>query len=428
MIEKNKKYNIDLKINKEYIDDFLREYDIWYSNNKEDIVKKFNNDIKVHKEFLSLFPKAKIAEMNIDEYVIGKKTKSFCWWVEHELSSLGDIRGGRLTSYSRFGIYFNKEINDYVFGSKKTKKTKFGANKEEIFKNIIQKILKLLGDLKKKKYDELINNELNPLFKNKLIYLYDSKNWIPIYGDDDLNFILEKLEIPYNNDDDRIIKRIKLFVFFKLLNRSDIKPLLFMKFIYSQYKNLINDKEIKQMSKIPKNINVKCIKLEYISSIEKIPSKLKVEKHGQINPLNYRDIVIKNIIGKTGEEIVEKYLKSEEGESVLNIDKNKEIESPCLGEKRDDYKHYDFAYYEKDTHKKIYIEVKSSKSSDKNNIAFFISNAELKFAKENQDSHFIMYINNINDTNITIKQIPFSAIKDMFEPIKYEFKGKLNLS
>lgn len=423
MIEKNKKYNFDLNISKEMIDNFLREYDIWYSNNKEDMEKKLNADIKLHEEFLSLFPREKIEEMNIDEYVIGKKTKSFCWWVERNLSDLGDIGGGRLTAYSRFGIYFNKEINDYVFGSKKTKKTKFGDNKEEIFKNIIQKITKLLDDLEKKKYDELINNELNPLFKNKLIYLYDPENWIPIYGDDDLSDILLMLEISYNNDDDRINKRRKLFWFLKSLNRSDITPLLFMKFIYSQYKNLINDKEIKQMSKIPKNINVKCIKLEYISSIEKIPSKLKVEKHGQINPLNYRDIVIKNRIGKTGEEIVEKYLKSKAGKLRLNIDENIEIESPCLGEKRDDYKHYDFAYYEKDTHKKIYIEVKSSKSNDKNNIAFFISSAELKFAQENKDSHFIMYIN-LNNPSI-IKQIPISAIIDMFEPVKYEFKGKV---
>ncbi len=423
MIEKNKKYNIDLNINKEIVDNFLQEYDIWYSNNKKDIVKKLNEDNKFHKKFLSLFSKEKIAKMNIDKYVIGKKNNSFCWWVEHKLSSLGDIRGGRLTAYSRFGLYFNKKINDYVFGSKKTKKTKFGDNKEKIFKNIIQKILKLLNDLEEKKYDELINNELNPLFKNKLIYLYDSENWIPIYGDEDLNAILSKLEIPYNNNDDRINKRIKLFVFFKSLNRSDITPLLFMKFIYSEYKNLINDKEIKQISKIPQNINVKCIKLEDVSSIEKISSKLKVEKHGQINPLSYREIVIKNIIGKTGEEIVEKYLKSEEGKSELNIDENKEIESPCLGENRDDYKHYDFSYYEKDTNKKIYIEVKSSKSNDKNNIAFFISSAELKFAQENKDSHFIMYIN-LNNAS-TIKRIPISVIIDMFEPVKYEFKGKV---
>ena len=266
-------------------------------------------------------------------------------------------------------------------------------------------------------------NLTHSLFKNKLIYLYDPENWIPIYGDDDLSDILLMLEISYNNDDDRINKRRKIFWFLKSLNRSDITPLLFMKFIYSQYKNLINDKEIKQMSKIPKNINVKCIKLEYISSIEKIPSKLKVEKHGQINPLNYRDIVIKNRIGKTGEEIVEKYLKSKAGKLRLNIDENIEIESPCLGEKRDDYKHYDFAYYEKDTHKKIYIEVKSSKSNDKNNIVFFISSAELKFAQENKDSHFIMYIN-LNNPSI-IKQIPISAIIDMFEPVKYEFKGKV---
>ena len=424
MIEKIKKYNnFDLNINKEIVNNFLQEYDIWYSNNKKDIVKKLNEDNKFHKKFLSLFSKEKIAKMNIDKYVIGKKNNSFCWWVEHKLSSLGDIRGGRLTAYSRFGLYFNKKINDYVFGSKKTKKTKFGDNKEKIFKNIIQKILKLLNDLEEKKYDELINNELNPLFKNKLIYLYDSENWIPIYGDEDLNAILSKLEIPYNNNDDRINKRIKLFVFFKSLNRSDITPLLFMKFIYSEYKNLINDKEIKQISKIPQNINVKCIKLEDVSSIEKISSKLKVEKHGKINPLSYREIVIKNIIGKTGEEIVEKYLKSEEGKSELNIDENKEIESPCLGENRDDYKHYDFSYYEKDANKKIYIEVKSSKSNDKNNIAFFISSAELKFAQENKDSHFIMYIN-LNNAS-TIKRIPISVIIDMFEPVKYEFKGKV---
>lgn len=424
MIEKIKKYNnFDLNINKEIVNNFLQEYDIWYSNNKKDIVKKLNEDNKFHKKFLSLFSKEKIAKMDIDKYVIGKKNNSFCWWVEHKLSSLGDIRGGRLTAYSRFGLYFNKKINDYVFGSKKTKKTKFGDNKEKIFKNIIQKILKLLNDLEEKKYDELINNELNPLFKNKLIYLYDSENWIPIYGDEDLNAILSKLEIPYNNNDDRINKRIKLFVFFKSLNRSDITPLLFMKFIYSEYKNLINDKEIKQISKIPQNINVKCIKLEDVSSIEKISSKLKVEKHGKINPLSYREIVIKNIIGKTGEEIVEKYLKSEEGKSELNIDENKEIESPCLGENRDDYKHYDFSYYEKDANKKIYIEVKSSKSNDKNNIAFFISSAELKFAQENKDSHFIMYIN-LNNAS-TIKRIPISVIIDMFEPVKYEFKGKV---
>lgn len=198
-----------------------------------------------------------------------------------------------------------------------------------------------------------------------------------------------------------------------------------MKFIYSEYgyKNLINDEEIKKISKISNNINVNHIKFERVYSIEEISSKLKREKHGEINALSYSDILIKNIIGKTGEEIVKKYLQSEEGRLCLNIDENREIESPCLGEKRDDYKHYDFAYYENGKNKKIYIEVKSSKFN-KNNISFFISSAEFEFAKENQDSYFIMYINNVSDINITIKWIPFSAIKDMCKPIKYEFNGK----
>lgn len=411
-------------INKETSYNFLWKYDIWYSKNKENIEKELNNDIKLHKEFLSLFSIEKIKNMTIDEYVIGK-SNSFCWWVEPNLSNLGDIRGGRLTAYSRFGLYFNKKTNGYVFGNKITKKTKFGNNKEEIFKNIIQKILYLLDDLEKKNYDELIKNELNPLFKNKLIYLYDSENWIPIYGNDDLNIILSIFEIQFDKNDDRINKRRKLFEFFKSLNRSDITPLLFMKFIYSEYgyKNLINDEEIKKISKISNNINVNHIKFERVYSIEEISSKLKREKHGEINALSYSDILIKNIIGKTGEEIVKKYLESEEGRLCLNIDENREIESPCLGEKRDDYKHYDFAYYENGKNRKIYIEVKSSKSN-KNNISFFISSAEFEFAKENQDSYFIMYINNVSDINITIKWIPFFAIKDMCKPIKYEFNGK----
>lgn len=83
--------------------------------------------------FLKLFYLEKIKKLDIDEYVVGKGVKTFCWWIEDELAALGDIRPKSLTSFQKFGLDYDKAKKAYRFGGKKVKKTRFGSNHEEIF-------------------------------------------------------------------------------------------------------------------------------------------------------------------------------------------------------------------------------------------------------------------------------------------------------
>lgn len=200
-------------------------------------LKKQDKYFKSLREFLAIFTKDKIESMNIDEYVTGKKNqKAFCYWLEETLEFYGSI-SGRTTAYEKFVIYWDKEIKDYSFGPKKWKSRKgFGSTKDEIFENIKKSILDVVDATKNNDYERIINNPLNPQFKNKINFLYDYDNQIPIYSNEDLNVILTLFEIPFDKNIDRIYKREKLFEFYKNNGYDQkVSPALFMLFIYSWY-------------------------------------------------------------------------------------------------------------------------------------------------------------------------------------------------
>ena len=72
----------------------------------------------------------------MDDYVIGNKSKNaFCYRLEVEFKNICELIG-RMAASQKYGIYWDKNKNKYVFGSKLTKKTKFGKDKKEIFENI----------------------------------------------------------------------------------------------------------------------------------------------------------------------------------------------------------------------------------------------------------------------------------------------------
>jgi len=213
--------------------ELLNKYDYWSFVAGESEKRYRIDEANKLKEFLSLFPVERIASMTIDDYVVGKHTNSsFCWWVENKLRSLGNIGRGRLNAYQLYGIYYSSKAGEYLFGGEKTRKTRFGSSKDEIFSNVRSEIVDLINDTKAKNYQAMVNCKLNPLFKNKIIYLYDSDNWIPIYSDSDLDILLTVFGVPFNKNEDRIFKRMALFSFMKGLNRLDITPLSFMDFIY----------------------------------------------------------------------------------------------------------------------------------------------------------------------------------------------------
>lgn len=387
--------------------EFLEKYDFWESVNKKDIDEYKSKSNKLLTEFLLRFDIKSLINIKIEDYVVGNKTNnSFCWWVETKLRDFGDIRGGQLTAFQRFGIYYDKNNKNYVFKNKRTKQTRFGSTENEVFNNIKSELINLIKDTQNDNYIGIEANKLNPLFKNKISYLYSNERQLPIYSDKDLNILLTIFEIPFDIKEDRIYKRKKLFDYYRSLNRTDISPITFMKFVYSDlgYRSYLRTDNANNLSK---KIIIKKYQVVDIKNTFEITSTRSYTRKGLIIE-KPETIVQKKITGKKGEEIVKSYLLTHKKE--LGIIGN--IECAC---EVDDYKHYDFSYRTTDGNT-IYIEVKATKNDTKEAIVFEMSDSEYAFMNNNIENYFIYYINDVFNCNI-IKRIPAKLIK--VSPSKY---------
>lgn len=381
-------------------------------------LKKQDKYFKSLREFLAIFTKDKIESMNIDEYVTGKKNqKAFCYWLEETLEFYGSI-SGRTTAYEKFVIYWDKEIKDYSFGPKKWKSRKgFGSTKDEIFENIKKSILDVVDATKNNDYERIINNPLNPQFKNKINFLYDYDNQIPIYSNEDLNVILTLFEIPFDKNIDRIYKREKLFEFYKNNGYDQkVSPALFMLFIYSWYgyrailrtneKPTIESKEIESFSLVD-------IKIDDVITSKKEKYKNELKRRIIYNPGSEES---KRITGKKAEDIVLEYLKVHAKELDAH-----NITPWCYGENQDDGKGYDISYLLSNG-TEIFVEVKDTKADLKGQVYFEMSRNEYNIMKSHPNTYYIFFVNDVNKGNI-IQRI---LAKDVYgeEPIKYRVNFK----
>ena len=395
------------------LDDIISKLKAWKET--EDYkwnVKQETKKKKSLEAFVSTFTEEKISSMNIDEYVTGKGNKfSFCNWVEQELECYGSI-SGRTTAFEKFVIYWNKKENKYSFGAKNWKNRKeFGSTIEEIFNNVKKALLDIVVSTKNHDYDKISANPLNPQFKNKISFLYDSKNQIPIYSDNDLNTILTIFGIPFDKNEDRFIKHQKLFNFYNnnLFNKM-VTPYLFMAFIYnwSGYRSelrgdeklIIDTKEIKHYSLVD-------IQIEDLILKEKKENETK--RRFIYSPGSEES---KRITGRKAEDIVLEYLNAHAKELDAN-----NITAWCNGENQDDGKGYDISYKNSDG-TEIFIEVKGTKADLEDKVIFEMSANEYNFMREHKETYYIFFVNNVNKATI-IKRL---LGKDIHceEPIKYK--------
>ena len=218
--------------------------------------------------------------------------------------------------------------------------------------------------------------------------------------------MLTIFEIPFDIKEDRIYKRKKLFDYYKSLNRTDISPRTFMKFVYSDlgYRSYLRTDNANNLSE---KIVAKKYQLVDINDTSKISNTRSCTRSGLIieKPETSQQ---KKITGKKGEEIVKAYLLTHKDE--LGIIGN--IECAC---EVDDYKHYDFSYVTTDGNT-IYIEVKATKNDTKEAIVFEMSDSEYTFMNNNIENYFIYYINDVFNCNI-IKRISAKLI--ILSPSRY---------
>lgn len=387
---------------------FIDKYNYWFKANQKEILEKEKNNMSLIGKFIQEFSEENIKKMQINEYVMGNDNEnSFCYWIEEKFKSCGNIKKVILTKPQKYGMYFDKRINGFSFGGKFAKKNMFGNNVDIVFQKIKSEILNLISAAQSYDFDCIEKNLLNPLVKNKILFLYNNKGWIPIYSEKDLNVLLNILDIPFSMEEPRANKRKKLYEFYESLNRYDITTLRFMWFIYDNigYRKILRGGD---SLKYNDNIKIKSYRLVEINNLIEYIPRNNVNRSGLITE-TASTVVEKKLSGKKGEEIVKNYLLKHKQE--FNI--VGELDIAC---ETNDYAHYDISYIDT-SGRQIFIEVKSAKNKMNNRITFEMSSAEYNFMQEHINDYYIFFIDDVYNGNI-IKKI--SATNIIVHPSKYK--------
>lgn len=390
----------EITIEKSYIEEM---YNLWSTVNKKEISKREKENLGYLSRFVRSFPISEIKKIKLEDYVIKNSDElTFCNWVEKKLFDLGNIQSSELRYFQKFGISYKEDLKEYVICRGNAKKSKFGSNYKEAFDNIKKEIYNLLQSTKKHDLKAIEQNKLNPLFKNKLTYLYFRNEWIPIYSDDHLNVLLTIFGINFDINEDRLYKRIKLFEFMKKLTCKDITPLRFMWFIYSEsgFKYIIQSKKTMQFLKSKKEYD-----LVNINVFDK-HTDINTTSNGLVS-INPNFEIIKKIIGRIGENIVKKFL--------LDNAKRLKIKNLKFKFEINDSAHYDISYENEDGDT-IFIEVKSTSRNYGNKVVFEMSSGEYDFMCNHIEKYFVYYINDIYHSN-KILRLPGTMIS--VKPSKY---------
>ena len=101
---------------KQVMSDFIKRYDCWIESLDSSTKTNYKHYEKQLDEFLDLYSLESVMKLEKDDYIVGKKEKTFCWWVETNLAKHGDIRPKFLTSYQKFGLDYDGFVNTFLAG------------------------------------------------------------------------------------------------------------------------------------------------------------------------------------------------------------------------------------------------------------------------------------------------------------------------
>lgn len=150
---------------------------------------------QLNKEFLERFPLEKLKDMTIEQYTNLDKSDSFCYWLEFKSKILGSVGGSN--SY-KFGIYrYNqkpKDNSNCLYDDKYTWWASLGKTAGEAFEKVKKAVIVAAESGRNGNLDDIeaINNEIGPMIKWKIAFIYSNEKIIPYYSYDRLRVIGEK--------------------------------------------------------------------------------------------------------------------------------------------------------------------------------------------------------------------------------------------
>jgi len=369
----------------------LRKSQLDYEFKRIEYLKVISKREIKRKEFVQKYNLEFINKMEVDDYIIGKGSKSsFCHWIEEILGDLGNIKGG-VEACKKFGLYFGKTIKDntkmYRFLPKFSRN-----NYTDAFESIRCEIINLLNAGKKENYTDIKRNLISPMFKGKILATYYPDKYLNIFSYNHLDHFLSNLNLKY--DDACPIMKSKTLLDFKRADEIMEKWSIyeFSEFLYFLFGAPLKDKEKEKLPNSLKpylqtefpplnKINAEIIELEIENIIK--PKKGKHGKGGKFKT-DFEKEKDNKRLGDRGEEIV----KDLEKEYLISIGKTNYANKVDKVSGKNDNIGYDILSYDEYENEK-YIEVKSTKN--KSGITnFFISSNELN--KANELNNYYIYI------------------------------------
>lgn len=417
------------------IEEFSIRYNDFFSCNLNDIRRRESKNIENLNIFLNKFSLENMKKISDKDFVFEKgKDNSFCYWVEYNLKDLGDVRIQGQNQYQKYGIQIINNIPVYL--KKGQKKSKFGRTADEVITKIKEEVCKLIVSIKNNNIQEIKENELYEVFKAKLTYLYCSDKWIPICTKPNVESLLDYFEIPYNKKESLTEKRVLLFQFYLRIKNTIpyITTWEFMHFLYSDrfYRKVLKFQESQEddlSENHSENLNENeenekintddCDLLDFNGTYfdarfpEHPISSAYFEKTKE-SKINYQKRQERNErIGKIGEKLI----CNDEMSKLHNFKSNNSVDYIAS---KDDSKGYDIVSFD-EKGKKIYIEVKTTKTKNKD--CFYLTDNEKKQILNYKDCYKIYRVFNLDLKNKSYNVVIYdgSTIFSNFNLIQKRF-------
>lgn len=362
-------------------------------------VRAYNRRIKpyedMREDFVEQFSIRNISEMSLDEYVMGKQSKtSFCYRLERALAPLGNIVGA---NSSKFGIYYSSKTRQY-----KVSKIWTDKNVQESFLALKKDLVQLIEAGQREDFDIIRATRISPMFKGKILSTYFPQKYLGVFSEAHLDYFIHFLELDHMVEGcGDIFDKRNALLNFKNNNSTMVTWSLhaFVDFLYEEYPRA--PKKGERIGDYYRSAEM--IRGDFISfDDEKTRKSTKGRFDYEVQNRN------KKRLGERGEYVVMQH----ELEEVKKMGIGKQPQQVSTD---DDSLGYDIVSYD-ETGTEIQIEVKATNLPPKD-FHFYFTRNELDAAKFYKSSYHVYIVFN-----------PYNAhpqIYDMGNPFMEKDKVKL---
>ena len=367
---------------------------------------------RTRRKFISDYPLKRLSALKLDDFVIGKgaDNRSFCYRLEREMDVLGKIVGA--TAF-KFGVYFgrtNKDAKDrYRFAKH------WGSNHQEAFAAVKQAIVDLLQAAAKNDYASITENPLSPMFKGKILFVYNPDKFAPIYAWKHLEHFIIALDLDGSFESEADMQRALMDYRARWPKLRAQPPALYMHLLYDLFDYPEYDTATRSpVARIP--ILKSAVEgAQFIAKMPALPTVTTAKSAGRWKVNHEERQKNSKRIGDRGELVV----LALEQQRLIEAGKKKLAQKVDHVAQRYDGLGYDILSFDEDG-KERQVEVKATRSANLLN-GFYISANELEKSKRLPNYHLYLVFSAMSKSPrvFRMKKPTLEGLGFKLEPLNY---------